>query len=135
MIQFLAKSMFVFATSGCHRTFPHSLPHSISTLALPTIAAFFIQLLDVPSLRAESTNRPNVVLILIDDMGLHDLSVEGSSFYQSPNIDRLANDGVRFTQGYATCCVCSPSRASIQLGQFPARHGITNWIGAASGMK
>ena len=80
-------------------------------------------------------SRPNVVLILVDDMGLHDLSVEGSEFYQSPNIDKLARGGMRFTQGYATCRVCSPSRASIQLGQFTARHGITNWIGARSGMQ
>ncbi|MGI9470892.1 MAG: sulfatase-like hydrolase/transferase, partial [Rubripirellula sp.] len=81
-----------------------------------------------------ATDPPNVVLILVDDMGLHDLSVEGSTFYRSPNIDRLAHGGMRFTQGYATCRVCSPSRASIQLGQFTARHGITNWIGARSGM-
>ncbi|MEM1070955.1 MAG: sulfatase-like hydrolase/transferase, partial [Planctomycetota bacterium] len=67
-------------------------------------------------------------------MGLHDLSVEGSTFYRSPNIDNLARTGMRFTQGYATCRVCSPSRASIQLGQFTARHGITQWIGARSGM-
>jgi arylsulfatase A-like enzyme len=82
---------------------------------------------------ADESKRPNVVLILIDDMGLHDLSVEGSTFYESPNIDKLARGGMRFTQGYATCRVCSPSRASIQLGQFTARHGITDWIGAASG--
>jgi arylsulfatase A-like enzyme len=80
------------------------------------------------------TDKPNVVLILVDDMGLHDLSIEGSSFYQSPNIDRLARGGMRFTQGYANCRVCSPSRASIQLGTFTARHGITQWIGARSGM-
>ena len=78
--------------------------------------------------------KPNVVLILMDDMGKHDLSVEGSTFYESPNIDKLANTGMRFTQGYATCRVCSPSRASIQLGQFTARHGITDWIGARTGM-
>jgi arylsulfatase A-like enzyme len=83
---------------------------------------------------AEAAERPNVVLILVDDMGLHDLSIEGSTFYRSPNIDKLARGGMRFTQGYATCRVCSPSRASIQLGKFTARHGITNWIGAASGM-
>ena len=77
---------------------------------------------------------PNVVLILVDDMGLHDLSIEGSHFYHSPNIDKLGRGGMRFTQGYATCRVCSPSRASIQLGQFTARHGVTNWIGARSGM-
>ncbi|OYP35211.1 sulfatase [Rhodopirellula sp. MGV] len=79
--------------------------------------------------------KPNVVLILMDDMGAHDLSGEGSSFYQSPNIDRIATGGIRFTNGYATCCVCSPSRASIQLGTFPARHGITDWIGAKSGLE
>ncbi|MEM6470406.1 MAG: sulfatase [Planctomycetota bacterium] len=79
--------------------------------------------------------KPNVLLILMDDMGAVDLSVEGSRFYQSPRIDALARSGMRFTQGYATCCVCSPSRASIQLGTFPARHGITDWIGAASGMQ
>ncbi len=76
---------------------------------------------------------PNVVLILVDDMGLHDLSIEGSTFYQSPHIDKLARGGMRFTQGYANCRVCSPSRASIQLGKFTARHGITQWIGANSG--
>lgn len=83
--------------------------------------------------QAEPIRRPNVVLILVDDMGLHDLSIEGSTFYRSPNIDSLARSGMRFTQGYATCRVCSPSRASIQLGTFTARHGITNWIGAKSG--
>ena len=85
-------------------------------------------------LSAHAQDRPNVVLILVDDMGLHDLSVEGSTFYRSPNIDALAKGGMRFTQGYATCRVCSPSRASIQLGKFTARHGITQWIGARSGM-
>ncbi len=83
---------------------------------------------------ADGSERPNVVLILVDDMGLHDLSVEGSTFYRSPNIDALARGGMRFTQGYAACRVCSPSRASIQLGKFTARHGVTNWIGSKSGM-
>ncbi len=135
MIPLSAKSMSGFGTSVCRRILPLSLLHRISTLVVPTFFAVLLPVLNAPPLKAESTKRPNVVLILIDDMGLHDLSVEGSSFYRSPNIDRLANEGMRFTQGYATCCVCSPSRASIQLGQFPARHGITNWIGAASGLK
>ncbi len=77
----------------------------------------------------------NVVLILVDDLGVNDIGVEGSDFYETPRIDSLARSGMRFTQGYACCQVCSPSRASIQLGQFPARHGITDYIGAASGMK
>lgn len=76
--------------------------------------------------------KPNFLLILCDDLGVMDIGVEGSKFHETPNIDRLANRGMRFTQGYATCQVCSPSRASIMTGQFPARHGITDWIGAAS---
>ncbi|QDT13284.1 sulfatase [Planctomycetes bacterium K23_9] len=97
------------------------------------LACFLILLLATPLAFADEAKQPNVVLILIDDMGLHDLSIEGSTFYESPYIDKLARGGMRFTQGYATCRVCSPSRASIQLGQFTARHGITDWIGAASG--
>lgn len=77
--------------------------------------------------------RPNVVFILADDLGWRDLSVEGSTFYESPNIDRIAKDGMRFLQGYATCQVCSPSRASIMTGKYPARLNITDWIGAAEG--
>ena len=82
----------------------------------------------------ESTNpRPNVVFILVDDLGLVDLGVTGSNYYETPNIDRLAKEGMVFTQGYAASRVCSPSRASIMTGKFTARHGITDWIGAASG--
>ena len=75
--------------------------------------------------------KPNFLFILADDLGARDLSIEGSPFYETPNIDRIARTGMRFTQGYASCQVCSPSRASILLGKCPARHGITDWIGAA----
>jgi arylsulfatase A-like enzyme len=77
--------------------------------------------------------RPNILFILVDDYGIKDVGVEGSTFYETPNIDRLARSGMRFTQGYAACPVCSPSRASIMLGKYPARHGITDYIGAAVG--
>jgi arylsulfatase A-like enzyme len=77
----------------------------------------------------------NFVFILVDDLGCRDLGVEGSTFYESPNIDALANSGMRFEQGYAACRVCSPSRASIMTGKATPRHGITDWIGAASGTK
>ena len=76
---------------------------------------------------------PNIVFILADDLGWRDLSCEGSTFYESPNIDRIANEGMQFTQGYATCQVCSPSRASILTGKVTPRHGVTDWIGARSG--
>jgi arylsulfatase A-like enzyme len=80
-----------------------------------------------------AAERPNIVFILVDDLGWRDLSGEGSSFYESPHIDRIAEGGMKFTQGYAACQVCSPSRASILTGKYPTRHGITDWIGASTG--
>ncbi len=84
-------------------------------------------------MQAEAANRPNILFILVDDYGIKDVGVEGSKFYETPNIDALARGGMRFTQGYAACCVCSPSRASILLGQYPTRHGITDYLGAEVG--
>ena len=81
----------------------------------------------------EKSNTPNILFILADDLGKHDLSTTGSRFYETPNIDRIANDAMVFTNGYAACQVCSPSRASIMTGKTPARHGITDWIGARTG--
>ncbi|MCK0190819.1 sulfatase [Arenibacter sp. F20364] len=81
----------------------------------------------------EVEKKPNIVFILVDDLGLHDLSITGSKFYETPNVDRIAEEGMVFEQGYAASRVCSPSRASIMTGKFTARHGITDWIGAASG--
>ena len=80
----------------------------------------------------KSPPKPNVVFILVDDLGLNDLSCTGSKFYETPNVDRIANEGTVFTQGYACSGVCSPSRASIMTGQFTARHGITDWIGSGT---
>ncbi|WP_310378870.1 sulfatase [Flavobacterium sp.] len=71
---------------------------------------------------------PNVIFIIADDLGYTDLGVYGSSFYETPNIDQLANNSVRFTNGYANCPVCSPSRASFQTGKYPVNTGITDWI-------
>lgn len=78
--------------------------------------------------------KPNFLFILADDLGIKDLSIEGSAYHETPNIDRIARQGMRFTNGYSTCQVCSPSRASIMTGKYPARHGITDYIGAPSGM-
>ncbi|MCP5109708.1 MAG: sulfatase, partial [bacterium] len=77
-----------------------------------------------------SARPPNVVLILIDDLGWMDLGCQGSSFYETPQIDRLAEQGVRFTDAYANCPVCSPSRAAILTGNYPARSGFTGHITA-----
>jgi arylsulfatase A-like enzyme len=70
------------------------------------------------------------VFFLIDDLGWKDLGCYGSTFYETPHIDRLAAQGMRFTNAYAACPVCSPTRASILTGKYPARLGITDWIGA-----
>ncbi len=75
----------------------------------------------------------NVVLIIADDFGWNDPGFMGSEYYETPNLDKLAQSGVVFTNGYATCQVSSPSRASILTGKYTTRHGITSWIGEASG--
>lgn len=82
------------------------------------------------SLHAQKNNKrpPNVVVILADDLGWADLSSFGSTFYETPNLDKLASAGTRFTQGYATCPVCSPSRASMMTGKYPVKTGVTDWI-------
>jgi arylsulfatase A-like enzyme len=75
-----------------------------------------------------AADKPNVVLIVIDDLGQRDLGCYGSTFYKTPNIDRMAKDGLRFTDFYAACPVCSPTRASILTGRYPQRMEITDWI-------
>lgn len=72
--------------------------------------------------------RPNFVFFLVDDMGWTDAGCFGSSFYDTPNIDRLAASGMRFTNAYAACPVCSPTRASIMSGKYPARINLTDWL-------
>jgi len=74
-------------------------------------------------------DRPNFIFILIDDMGWKDVGCCGSMFYETPNLDRMAKEGVRFTNAYASCPVCSPTRASIMTGRYPARLGLTDYIG------
>ena len=73
----------------------------------------------------------NFVVIVADDLGWTDLACYGSRFYETPSIDRLAEQGMRFTSAYAACPVCSPTRASILTGQYPARVNITNFIPGA----
>ena len=72
---------------------------------------------------AENATRPNVIVILADDLGWADLTCYGSKFHESPNLDRLAAEGMRFTQAYSSSPYCSPSRAAIMTGRHPARPG------------
>jgi arylsulfatase A len=77
---------------------------------------------------ATTTKRPNFVFVLLDDLGWRDFGCYGSSFNETPNLDGLAADGARFTNAYAACPVCSPTRASILTGRYPVRFGMTDWI-------
>lgn len=83
----------------------------------------------LPSMAFSANERkPNIIVILIDDMGWADVGCNGSQYYETPNIDRLAAQGMRFTDGYAACPVCSPTRASIMTGKYPARLHLTNFL-------
>jgi len=78
-----------------------------------------------PSMSAAA---PNVIVLLADDLGAHDLGVTGSRFHETPNLDRFAREGTLFTQAYSACTVCSPTRAALLTGKYPARLKITDWI-------
>lgn len=87
---------------------------------------FLILVLGCATLMA--ANKPNIILILADDLGWTDLGCYGSTFYETPNLDSLAKQGMRFTDAYAACNVCSPTRASILTGKSPARLHLTDWL-------
>ncbi|MBE2893971.1 sulfatase [Spirabiliibacterium falconis] len=76
--------------------------------------------------------KPNILFILLDDYGWTDTGCYGSTFYETPRLDQLAQEGARFTDAYASCPVCSPTRASILTGKYPARLGMTQWLGGRS---
>ena len=86
---------------------------------------FLILLGSILPLAAKS---PNFVFFLVDDLGWGDLGCYGSKFHETPNLDKLAAEGMLFTNGYSACTVCSPSRAAILTGQYPGRLHLTDWI-------
>ncbi|MBL9171749.1 MAG: sulfatase [Verrucomicrobiales bacterium] len=77
---------------------------------------------------APAAKPPNIILILVDDLGWADLGCYGNRFHETPNLDQLAQEGVRFTSAYSACTVCSPTRASLLTGKYPARLHLTDWI-------
>jgi arylsulfatase A-like enzyme len=77
---------------------------------------------------SESTHKPNIIFILADDLGWAELGCYGNTFNETPNLDRLAKQGMRFTDAYAAAPVCSPYRAALMTGQYPARVGITDYL-------
>tara|TARA_R110002049_G_scaffold4601_5_gene32441 strand:- start:629078 stop:630688 length:1611 start_codon:yes stop_codon:yes gene_type:complete len=126
MIQFLAKTL----ASGqgkfdCRRTFPRHLLHRITTLALAACTALFAQTLYTTPLKAESTDRPNIVLILADDLGWGDLSCYGNKDRETPHLERMAQQGARLTDFYVSTASCGPSRAALLTGRYPYRTGVS----------
>lgn len=104
-----------------------------SSIVLPCglLAALFA-VVPAQSQESRAARQPNVIVFLVDDLGQRDIGCYGSTFYETPNVDRLAREGLRFTDAYAACPVCSPTRASLMTGLWPQRTGITDYIGAPS---
>lgn len=82
----------------------------------------------LPGLLPAAVAKPNIVFLLVDDLGWADFGCYGAEFHETPNIDRLAAQGMMFSNGYSACTVCSPSRAAIMTGCYPARLHLTDWI-------
>lgn len=94
------------------------------------IRPFVSLLAAILSFSAAAADKPNIIFFLVDDLGQRDIGAYGSTFYETPNLDKLAKEGALFTDGYAACPVCSPTRASLMTGKYPQRTGITDYIGA-----
>lgn len=101
-----------------------TLPIRFWFLGIPALAANLL----LGTAFAGVAQRPNVVFILVDDQGWTDLGHSGSDLYKTPRVDRLAKEGMRFNNAYAACTVCSPTRASLLTGLYPASTRVTDWI-------
>ena len=115
------------------KVFPVTMPTFLIRFRIIVCLFFTISLFCFPSFAAvdsaSKAKRPNIVFILADDLGYMDIGANNpKTFYETPNIDSLAKRGMRFTQGYAACPVCSPTRASIMTGKYPPRTGVTDYI-------
>lgn len=98
-----------------------------SSFFISTIPALLVPILQMQA-QQKSTEKPNIVFFMADDLGWTDLACYGSKFYETPNLDQLAKEGILFSNAYAACPVSSPTRASFQTGRYPARLGVTDWI-------
>ena len=114
--------------AACRRQFPRQLLHGIATPTTFLLLLSVSQLCSIQPVMGESSERPNIVFILADDLGYSELGCQGNTFNETPRLDRLAAGGMRFTDAYAAAPVCSPYRASLMSGQWPARVGISDYL-------
>lgn len=129
MFKFLTKTPAQSqAALGCCQTYSRRFLHKSTTLAISACAALIAQSLFATPLKAEAGDRPNFLIIFTDDQGYGDVSTYHASDCQTPNIDRLASEGMLFNNMRANCTVCSPSRAALLTGRFPDRVGVPGVI-------
>ena len=107
------------------------MTHSVKILSL--LVVLFCTFALRPTAAEEKQARPNIVIFLTDDQGWGDLGCYGHPLIHSPNLDKFAAEGMRFTQCYSACAVCSPSRSAILTGRTPYRNGVWRWIPDGSG--
>jgi arylsulfatase A len=113
---------------GTQHEYSRRILHSLATLIFVAVCLLRPFRPAFSQENAQKGRVPNIVLILADDLGWTDLGCQGSKYYRTPNLDKLASEGVRFTTAYSACTVCSPTRAAVLTGQYPARLHITDWI-------
>ncbi len=116
VIQSFRKWMRSFGKLGCRRTFPRDLLHGTTTFAYFAFVAFFAQVFFARSLEAATSERPNLIFIMADDLGYGDLGCYGQQVIQTPRLDQMAAEGLRFTDFYAGNTVCAPSRSVLMTG-------------------
>src|SRR5579864_8822721 len=97
-------------------------------LMIQYVAAFLLVILCLPARGTEPSPKPNIVFILADDLGINDLHCYGRRDHHTPNLDRLATEGLLFTSAYCAQPICSPSRAAILTGKAPARLHLTTYL-------
>ncbi|MFV1967552.1 MAG: arylsulfatase [Pirellulaceae bacterium] len=125
--------MFQFLTvtrAGCRRSFPRHLLHRITTQAAIIVTALVSQVIYIQPVSAASNDRPNIIFIMADDLGYGDLGCYGQKLIKTPNLDRMAHEGMRFRQFYAGCTVCAPSRSVLMTGQHMGHTFVRGNAGA-----
>ena len=121
MFKILAKLSHPSCDLRCDRKVRPDAFRRIVTFAVLASVTFAAQTLCVPSLHAESTNQPNIIVVMADDLGYGDLSCYGATELTTPHIDKLASQGVRFTSGYCSASTCTPTRYSFLTGTYAFR--------------
>ena len=122
MFQFLATR-----SAGCRRTFPPRLLHRIATLTISTIAAFIAQVIYTQPVNADQASRPNIIVIMADDLGYGDTSAY-QGWVKTPELERMAAEGLTFTDFHSNSSVCSPTRAGFLTGRYQQRVGIVDVV-------